>query len=103
KMPKQRGRYEERHENTESGITRRVATGAARPAQSGEGAHAAQRRVGAATAGIAVGSGRETVSLRDGRRERLAGGPLSRPRAASGLSLYVRTRLQGGLCHVLDD
>src|SRR5262249_54023519 len=99
KIPKQSGTYEysERVRNTEGSITRGVGTRATRPAQSGEGAHAAQRRVGTAAAGTAVGSGRETVSLRDGRRERLAGGSLSRPLAASCLSLHVRARLQGGL------
>src|SRR5262249_51221012 len=45
KNPKQRGRYEysKRLRNTESSITRGVASRAARPAQSGEGAHEAQR------------------------------------------------------------
>jgi predicted dithiol-disulfide oxidoreductase (DUF899 family) len=48
----------------------------ARAARGGEGAHAAQRRAGAAAAGAAVGADRQGVPLRDRRGERLAGGPL---------------------------
>ena len=42
-----------------------MARGAARAAQSGEGANAARRRGGAATSGAAVGPGRQGVPIRD--------------------------------------
>ena len=43
------------------------------------------------------------VSIRDRRRERLAGGPLPRALAAARLPLHVRARLQGGLSVLLGD
>src|SRR5207245_1292990 len=55
-----------------------MACSPARAAQGGEGAHAAERRAGAAAAGAAVGSDRQGVSIRDRRGERLVGRPLPR-------------------------
>jgi uncharacterized protein YndB with AHSA1/START domain len=72
-------------------------------AQGGEGADAAQRRAGAAAAGAAVGSDRQGVSIRDRRRERLAGRPLPRALAAPRLPLHVRARLHGGVSVLLVD
>ena len=80
-----------------------MARSAARAARGGEGAHAAQRRAGAAAAGAAVGSDRQGVSLRHRRGERLAGGPLPRALAAPRLPLHVRARLHGGLSVLLGD
>ena len=62
-----------------------------------EGAHAAQRRAGAAAPGAAVGPGRQGLSIRHRRGQRLAGRPLPRALAAARLPLHVRARLQGGL------
>src|SRR6516162_3524639 len=67
-----------------------VAGGAARVAGSGEGAHAAQRRAGAAATGAAVGWDRQAVSIRDGGGACLAGRPLLRALAAPYLPLHVR-------------
>ena len=72
-------------------------------ARGGEGAHAAQRRAGAAAAGAAMGSDRQGVSIRDRRGERLAGGPLPRALAAPRLSLHVRARLHGRMPVLLGD
>src|ERR1700719_738144 len=72
-----------------------MARRAARAARGGEGAHAAQRRAGAAAAGAAVGSDRQGVSIRDRRGKRLAGRPLPRALAAPRLTLHVRARLRG--------
>src|SRR5690242_2935646 len=52
-----------------------VARGEARAAPGGEGAHAAQRRAGAAAAGAAVGADRQGVPIRYRRGERIAEGP----------------------------
>src|SRR5437773_3446669 len=78
-----------------------MARRAARAARGGEGAHAAQRRAGAAAAGAAVGSDRQGVSIRDRRGERLAGRPLPRALAAPRLPLHVRARLHGGVSALL--
>src|SRR5207302_6245549 len=83
--------------------TQRVARSAARAAQGGEGANAAQRRAGAAAAGAAVGSDRQEVSIRDRRGERLAGRPLQRALAAPHLSLHVRARVHGRVSVLLSD
>src|SRR6266853_428005 len=80
-----------------------MACGEARTAQRREGTHSAWRRVGAATAGAAVGADRQGVSIRDRRGERLAGRPLQRALAASRLPLHVRARVHGGVCDLLDD
>src|SRR6267142_4736104 len=80
-----------------------MARSTGRAAQGGEGADTPRRRAGSAAAGIAVGPGRQAVSIRDRRGQRLAGGALPRPLAAPRLSLHVRPRLQGGLRDVLDD
>src|SRR6266853_626145 len=80
-----------------------MACGEARTAQRREGTHSAWRRVGAATAGAAVGADRQGVSIRDRRGERLAGRPLQRAHAAARLPLHVRVRLHGGVCDLLDD
>ena len=82
--------------------TRRVARSPPRAAQGGEGANAAQRRAGAATAGAAVGSPRQGVPIRDRRGHRLAARPLPRALAAPRLPLHVRARLQGGVSGLLD-
>src|SRR4029077_7132616 len=76
-----------------------MARSAARAARGREGAHAAQRRTGAAAAGAAMGSDRQGVSIRDRRRERLAGGPLPRALAAPRLPVHVRARLHGGVAN----
>src|SRR5258708_10515159 len=81
-------------DDTQDRNTGTVARSAARAAQGREGANAAQRRAGAAAAGAAVGSGRQGISLRDRRWQRLAGGPLPNALAAPRLPLHVPARLQ---------
>ena len=90
---------DEAHDRDTSG----VAGSPARAARGGEGAHAAQRRAGAAAAGAAVGPGRQRVSIRGRREERLAGGPLPRALAAPRLPLHVRARLHGRVSGLLGD
>ena len=70
-----------------------------------EGAHATQRRAGAAASGTALGPHRQGLSLRHRRGERRAGGPLPGPLAAPRLPLHVRPRLRGGLpsCSAIAD
>ena len=80
-----------------------MARRAARAARGGEGAHAAQRRAGAAAAGTAVGSSRQGISIRDRRGERLAGRPFPRALAAPRLPLHVRARLHRRLSSLLGD
>ena len=80
-----------------------MARSTARDARGGEGAHAAQRRAGAAAAGTAVGSDRQGVSIRDRRGERLAGRPLPGALAAPYLPLHVRARLHRRLPILLGD
>src|SRR5580704_13313926 len=93
----------ERDDETHHGDKKGVARCAPRSARGGEGAHAAQRRGGAAASGPAVGSDRQDVSIRDRPGTCLAGRPLQRALAAACLPLHVRTRLHGGVCVVLDD
>src|SRR5215207_8371932 len=64
-----------------------MARSAARAAGGGKGADAAQRRAGAAATGAAVGSGRQGISSRHRRGERLAGGPVRWALAAPRLPL----------------
>src|SRR6516225_11396024 len=78
---KERKNHDEAHDRD----TRRVVGSAARAACSGEGANAAQRRAGTAAPGAAVGQGRQGVSIRDRRGERLADRPLPRALAAPRL------------------
>src|SRR6266851_351299 len=73
--------------------TERVARSADGTARGGKGAHAAQRRAGAAAAGAAVGSNRQGVSIRYRRGERLAERSLPGALAAPRLPLHVRARL----------
>jgi hypothetical protein len=74
-----------------------------RAARGREGAHAAQRRAGAAAAGTAVGSDLQGLSIRDRRGERLAGRPLPRALATPRLPLHVRARLHRRLPILLSD
>ena len=81
-----------------------MAQSTARSARGGEGAHAAQRRAGAAaTAGTSLGSDRQGVPIRDRRGERLAGRPLPRALATPSLPLHVWTRLHCRLPSLLGD
>src|SRR5262245_51711933 len=98
-----RKRREKDDDDTEDRDTQRVARGAPRADRGREGAHAAQRRAGAAAAGAAVGADRQGVPIRDRRGERLAVRPLPRALAAARLPLHVRARLQGGVSVLLGD
>src|SRR5262245_41369934 len=76
---------------------------AAPAARGGEGAHATQRRAGAAAAGAAVGPDRQGISVRNRRGERLAGGSVPRALAAPRLPLHVRAGLHRRLSVLLGD
>src|SRR5215467_6129487 len=98
-----RRRGEKSDDDTHDRDTQRVARRAARSVRGGEGTHATQRRAGAPPARAAVGSDRQTVSIRDRQRDRLAGGPLPSTLAAPRLPLHVRARLHGGMSVLLID
>src|SRR5215469_9011602 len=98
------GKKGEHHNaNTPNRNTRTMVESPARVAESRERANEAQRRAGSSAAGVAVGSCKQGVSLRDGEGKRFAGGPLPRALPAARLPLHVWSRLFGGLSLVLVD
>src|SRR5436190_5094939 len=87
----------------QDGNTGGMAGGPRRAPRGGEGADPPQRRAGAEAARAAVGGGREGLSVRDRRRDEIAGRPLRRPLATARLPLHVRARLRSRLPGVLLD
>src|SRR2546430_1076321 len=100
-------------DDTHDGDTQGVARRAARAAQGGEGAHAAQRRGGGAAAGAARGSARQKVLVPDPRGGRLAGQPpsvtplpepVAQNAALAGTDVATYTRERPGMsAFVLED